>query len=132
MALIGCGKHQAVQTTQRAPPADNVAAVDSPAQNPAIPAGVPGDPPPEVRAKTVSRPSPQIQSRTENVIRESVVGEVNSALTAQLHLFIAEKGRMPDNFAELANTRLDTVPRPPEGQLWVIDASALQVKAVKK
>src|ERR1041384_4009857 len=120
MALIGCGKHQAAQTTQPAPQADSVASVDSPAQNPASPAGVPGDPPPEVRARTVSRPSPQTQSRPENVIRESVVGEVNHALTQQLHLFIAQKGRMPDNFTEFANTRLDTVPRPPEGMRWVI------------
>jgi hypothetical protein len=132
MALLGCGKHQAAQTSPPAPPADSVVAVDSSAQNPAIPAGVPGDPPPEVRAKTVSRPSPQVQSRTDNVIRQTVVGIVEPTMTAQLQRFVAQKGRLPDNFAEFANTRLDTVPRPPEGMRWVIDAATAEVKAVPK
>ena len=131
LVLIGCSKRPP-QANQPAPQPEGVAAGDLPVQNPATAASVPPDPPPEVRARTVSRPSPAIQSRTDNIIRDSVVGEVNSSLTAQLQLFIAQKGRLPDNFAEFANSRLDSVPRPPEGKRWVIDAGALQVKAVKK
>ena len=113
--LAGCGKRQ--------PQAEGAAAPT---------ASVPRDPAAEVRAKTVSRPTPEIQSRTANVIRESVVGVVEPSMTAQLQAFVAQKGRMPDNFAEFAHTRLDTVPRPPEGMTWVIDATAMQVKAVPK
>ena len=115
LVLFGCGKRQ--------PQAEGAAATG---------ANVPGDPAAEVRAKTVSRPTPEIQSRTANVIRESVVGVVEPAMTAQLQAFVAQKGRMPDNFAEFAHTRLDTVPRPPEGMQWVIDGAAMQVKAVPK
>jgi len=63
MALLGCGKHQAAQTSPPAPPADSVVAVDSSAQNPAIPAGVPGDPPPEVRARGQNCRHPLRRSR---------------------------------------------------------------------
>ena len=115
LVLLGCGKRQ--------PQAEEAAATA---------ASGPGDPAAEVRAKTVSRPTPEIQSRTANVIRESVVGVVEPSMTAQLQAFVAQKGRMPDNFAEFAHTRLDTVPRPPEGMSWVIDGAAMQVKAVPK
>ena len=122
--VVGCGK--------RPPQAGEAAAIDSPAKNSATAPSVPGEPPPEVRARTVSRPAPEIQSRTANVIREGVVGVVEPSMTAQLQAFVAQKGRMPDNFAEIANTRLDTVPRPPEGMRWVIDGATAEVKAVPK
>ena len=115
LVLFGCGKRQ--------PQADGAAANS---------ASVPGDPAAAIRAKTVSRPTPEIQSRTANVIRESVVGVVEPAMTAQLQAFVAQNSRMPDNFAEFAHTKLDTVPRPPEGMTWVIDGVAMQVKAVPK
>src|SRR5260221_5512293 len=113
LILFGCGKRQ--------PQEDGAGAVDSSAQSPSTPSSVAADPPREVRAKTVSRPTPQVLSRTENVIRQSVSGMVEPSMTAQLQAFVAQKGRLPDNFAEFANTKLDTVPRPPEGMRWVID-----------
>jgi hypothetical protein len=61
---------------------------------------------------------------------ENVVGEVNAFLTEQLRIFIREKGRLPESFAELARVRLDSVPRSPEGKKWVIDTATKEVKAV--
>ena len=61
-----------------------------------------------------------------------VTGDMDPFLTQQLHIFIQMNGRFPESFAEFATMRLDSVPRPPEGKRWVIDAAALQVKAVKK
>jgi len=60
---------------------------------------------------------------------ENVTGQVNAFLTGQLRIFIREKGRMPESFAELARVRLDSVPRPPEGKKWVIDTATKEVKA---
>ena len=115
LVLLGCGKRQ--------PQAEGAAATS---------ASVPGDAAAAIRANTVSRPTPEIQSRTANVIREGVVGVVEPSMTAQLQAFVSHAGRMPDNFAEFAHTKLDTVPRPPEGMTWVIDGAAMQVKAVPK
>ena len=65
----------------------------------------------------------------ENRPAENVTGEVDAFLTEQLGLFIREKRRLPESFAELVRTRLDSVPRPPTGKKWVIDSATRQVKA---
>jgi hypothetical protein len=79
----------------------------------------PGAPPPNYVAATA-----------ENQPAENVVGVADPFLTQQLQIFIQQKQRLPEDFAELARTRLDSVPRPPEGKKWVIDKTARQVKAV--
>jgi hypothetical protein len=71
-----------------------------------------------------SRPSKSIQDRLE--------GAVHPQLTAQLRMFKALKGRMPENFYEFANTVGDSVPRLPEGMKFAIDPTDETVKAVKK
>jgi hypothetical protein len=53
-------------------------------------------------------------------------------MTSQLRAFIAEKGRLPADFTELASTRLDVVPRTPPGMTWAIDRVTQEVKLVKK
>ena len=63
-------------------------------------------------------------------MHQTAAGEVDSFMTGQLHIFVNQKGRMPVSFTEFANTRLDSIPRPPDGTKWVIDATAVQVKAV--
>jgi len=78
-----------------------------------------GEPPPNYVAATA-----------ENKPAENVVGIVDPFLTQQLQIFIQQKQRLPEDFAELARARLDSVPRPPEGKKWVIDKSTKQVKAV--
>ena len=71
-----------------------------------------------------------VTSAAENKPAENVAGEVNAFLTEQLAIFIRQQQRLPTDFAELARTRLDSVPRPPEGKKWVIDTATRQVKAV--
>jgi hypothetical protein len=53
-------------------------------------------------------------------------------MTGQLKRFIEEKGRLPKDFAEFAAARMDSVPRPPEGLKYAIDATTQEVKLVKK
>jgi hypothetical protein len=59
-----------------------------------------------------------------------VDGQPDAFLSEQLRTFIQQKHRFPESFAEFAMTRLDSIPRPPEGKRWVIDAASIQVKAV--
>lgn len=75
-------------------------------------------------------PPNYVTATAENKPAENVSGVVNPFLTEQLRLFIREKGRAPESFTELARARLDSVPRPPEGMKWVIDATSKEVKAV--
>lgn len=75
-------------------------------------------------------PSPR--SRPANSIQDRLEGSVHAQLTAQLRMFKALKGRMPENFYEFANTVGDSVPRLPDGMKFVIDPADQTVKAVKK
>jgi len=75
-------------------------------------------------------PSPAVTARAQNAVQQSVAGDVDASLTAQLRVFVQKQGRLPANFGEFANARLDSVPRPPAGKKWVIDGPNLQVKAV--
>jgi len=59
-------------------------------------------------------------------------GEVDPFMTSQLRIFIEQKGRLPANFTELANTRLDSVPRTRPGTMWAIDPVTQEVKLVNK
>jgi hypothetical protein len=79
----------------------------------------------------VPPPLPHVAANAQNVPAKTAEGEVHPFLTQQLQLFVNQKGRLPQSFAELVSARLDSVPRAPEGKKWVIDASAMQVKAVK-
>ena len=72
-----------------------------------------------------------IVTKADNVVRQTVSGEVDLFMTGQLHIFVQQKGRMPESFTEFANTRLDSIPRPPDGTKWAIDTAAVQVKAVQ-
>ena len=63
---------------------------------------------------------------------QPVSGVVDPALTAQLHVFIQEKGRLPTSFAELAAARLDSVPRLQKGLSFAIDPTTQQVKIVRQ
>jgi hypothetical protein len=81
-------------------------------------------------AKPLPPPPKSVTVNAENNVRENVGGEVDQFLTSQLKIFISEKGRLPASFAEFAGARLDSMPRPPEGAKWVIDAPNQQVKSV--
>jgi len=59
-------------------------------------------------------------------------GVVDPFMTSQLRIFVDQQGRLPTNFAELARTRLDVVPRTPAGTTWAIDRVTQEVKMVKK
>lgn len=76
-------------------------------------------------------PAPaNVTAHTQNAPAENVVGQVDPFLTQQLRIFMQQKGRMPQSFAELASTRLDSIPNPPLGKKWVIDTASREVKAV--
>ena len=74
-------------------------------------------------------PPNYVAATARNAPEQNVAGEINAFLTEQLRIFIREKGRLPESFTELARARLDSVPRPPDGKRWVIDASSREVKA---
>jgi hypothetical protein len=80
-----------------------------------------------------SQPSPPayIASKADNVVHQTASGEADAFMTGQLHIFFQQKGRMPVSFTEFANTRLDSIPRPPDGTKWAIDAASVEVKAVQ-
>ena len=116
LALAGCKKE--------APPSQEISA--PPAVDPAS-----GQGPKRASGKAPALPPPPsyVSANAQNQPLENVAGEVNAFLTQQLHIFIQQQNRMPQSFAEFASVRLDSMPRPPEGMKWVIDAATKQVKA---
>jgi len=104
LVLTACGKKQSPSASAAAP------------QRAEAPAGAP--------------PPKYVTAAAQNAPAQNVAGEVNAFLTEQLRIFLRDKRRLPESFAELARTRLDSVPRPPEGRKWVIDSATTQVKAV--
>jgi len=59
-------------------------------------------------------------------------GVVDTFLTSQLKIFVQEKGRLPETFAEFAGARLDSVPRLAKGLRFAIDPATQEVKIVKQ
>jgi hypothetical protein len=113
---VGC--HKAETAVQASPPqadATTTAPADA-ASSAATPANAPL--------------VPGIAARTDNAVHDSVNGEVNAFLTRQLRVFVQQKGRLPSSFNEFARTRLDSIPRPPAGKKWAIDATTGEVKAM--
>jgi len=80
---------------------------------------------------TSPRQPVQVQSEASDASK-ALEGEVHPLMTYQLHVFVEQKGRLPTDFAELARTRLDAVPRTPPGMTWAIDRVTQEVKLVKK
>lgn len=120
LAASGCKK----ATSATPAPPTPVTASESPA--PAQPI-INAAPPPGV--KPLPAPPPPVAARADNYLRENVAGDPDPFLSGQLRTFIEQKHRLPESFAEFAMSRLDSIPRPPEGKKWVIDTAALQVKA---
>ncbi|HXU78482.1 MAG TPA: hypothetical protein VN794_18045 [Methylomirabilota bacterium] len=125
-ALIGCHK----QETPAPNPAQAPVTPEAPASAQSVPQAAPQGPPPG--ARPLPAPPPVVAARADNYVRQNIDGQVDPFLSEQLRTFIDQKKRFPESFAEFAMTRLDSIPRPPEGKRWVIDAASLQVKAVPK
>jgi hypothetical protein len=104
-ALLGCHKKEAEAVNQSQNPSDLGTPVNA-------------------------APGTKVAANAENAVRENVTGKVDPNLTAQLRSFVQKYGRLPQTFTEFANRGLDSMPRPPEGCKWVIDAPNQQVKAV--
>ena len=66
------------------------------------------------------------------VINQPIQGEVHAFMTSQLRVFLQQKGRMPNDFSEFTSARMDSVPFPPPGKRYVIDAQTVTVKIVKQ
>jgi hypothetical protein len=114
--LVGCSKEEA----------------SSPGANPAAPASA-AKPAQSGSASgpAAAQPAPKfITAHAQNEPAQNVAGEVHPFLTEQLQIFVQQKGRMPQSFAELAGVRLDSIPSAPPGKKWVIDTASAQVKAV--
>jgi hypothetical protein len=113
--LVGCHKKEAEVVNQ--------------AQNPSD-LGKPVNTAPGGKAESLPAAPPKVSANADNYVRENVTGTVDPNLTAQLRAFVQKYGRLPQSFTEFANRGLDSMPRPPEGSKWVIDAPNQQVKAV--
>lgn len=83
-------------------------------------------------SKPVPPPPAYIAAQAENSVQAQVTGVADPFLTSQLHIFIKDKGRLPQSFAEFAGARLDSVPPAPGGCKWAIDSVSKEIKAVKK
>jgi len=108
LALAACSKKEAPVSV--APPATPTSETDAASARPLE--GEPAVPAPAPAAKPLS-------------------GPVHTFMTSQLRIFIQEKGRLPTDFGEFAQTRLDSVPRAPEGRKWDIDLATQEVKLVE-
>jgi hypothetical protein len=116
LALLGCHKKEAEVVNQSQNPAD---------------IGTPiGAKPGDKSAQALPPPPPKVAANADNYVRENVNGTVDPNLTALLRAFVRNNGRLPQSFTEFANRGLDSMPHPPEGSKWVIDAPSQQVKAV--
>lgn len=104
-AAAGCGKGNEAEADATALPPAETAAIEA-----QIPPAKPG--------------AGSIQDRLE--------GAVHPELTAKLHMFVEKHGRMPENFYELANVMMDSVPPLPPGMKYIIDEADKSVKVAKK
>jgi len=131
MLVAGCHK--------KAPPAataENQQAETAPAAaaTPGSEAGVQGQANPAAPAPAPITPLPPppkyVSANADNTVRQRIDGEPDAMMTGLLRSFVQKNGRMPQNFYEFSLRGMDTIPRPPEGKRWVIDAADIQVKAV--
>src|ERR1044071_1382974 len=114
--VAGCGKkaspparsNTAAPAVDQSSPAEGASAQEpAPAQSPAQPAA--------------ASPAP-------NNTVQPVNGIVDPRLTTQLRIFIRERGRLRESFAEFAGARLDSVPRLSPELRFVIDPATQEVK----
>jgi hypothetical protein len=83
----------------------------------------------------VSAPDPAAHANEQGAPEDTprpIDGVVDPFLTAQLRIFVQEKGRLPETFAEFAGARLDSVPRLPKGLHFAIDPTTQEVKIAKQ
>jgi hypothetical protein len=83
-------------------------------------------------APAVATPTNETSAASARAATRLLDGQVNAFLTQQLQAFVQQKGRLPADFAELARTSLDSVPRAPVGTKWAIDPTTSEVKAIKQ
>jgi hypothetical protein len=114
--LLGCHKKDAEVANQSQNPSDLGTPVN------ATPGGK--------TAESLPPAPPKVAANADNYVRQNVTGTVDPNLTAQLRAFVQRNGRLPQSFTEFANRGLDSMPHPPEGTKWVIDAPNQQVKSV--
>ncbi len=115
---LGCPKKTPTAENQaQAPSATNVTEGEA--------ASAPVAPP-----EPAQPPLREVLARADDKAHQAVAGEVDAFLTGELRTFVQQKNRMPASFSEFARARLDSVPRPPAGKKWVIDAETIEVKIV--
>jgi len=128
--LVACGNKESAETGASDPGSDTgTAAVE--AQPDGVPLEIAGDgnpPPGEMYQPPVETHAAE---PTALVQAQAVQGVIHPFMTQQLRMFILEKGRMPSDFSEFANARMDSVPFPPDGMEYVIDPAEHAVKMVK-
>src|SRR5438105_4750011 len=120
LAVISCGKKQPGAQPAResaAPPVDS-------ASTESLPASTVGE--------TAATPAGARPPSTPESEAAAFEGAIHPFMTSQLRLFIQEKGRLPESFSEFSNAKMDSVPRPPPGMEYIIDANAQVVKVIRK
>lgn len=127
MVLPGCKREPAA-----APPVDTSATATAASQSAEAPPQAAPKAPQAPAAPGPPLPPPPrfVTAVAQNAPGQNVVGQVDSFLTGQLLKYVEQNHRLPRSFAEFTSSRLDTIPGPPPGKKWVIDAANLQVKAV--
>jgi hypothetical protein len=124
LLIVGCGRsHETVSTEPPPDPQANAPAGSQPGQVSAIGGYTRLQETPEPSADPAIAPA-------FSQPHQPIEGRVHPFMTSQLRIFIREKGRMPESFAEFANARMDSVPFPPEGMEYAIDYSSRQIKIV--
>lgn len=119
LAIPACGKKEPAATPAAAAANTTGAATETTAEGVASAS----QPAPPKKTKPAAAPV--------NKANEALIGAVHGFMTEQLRIFIKQKGRVPENFAEFANARMDSVPRPPEGLHYDIDKTTVEVKLVR-
>jgi len=121
LMVVGCGKHASKPAGEK----------DTGLQRESVESPLP--PEQVVQIESQFLPSPNTKKTSHSpAIEDRLDGAVHAQLTAQLRMFKAFKGRMPENFYELANSVGDSVPRLPDGMKFVIDPADQTVKAMRK
>ncbi len=123
-ALMGCGKKPPAQAAST-PAAETQPSGATASPEPAQPNPMAAAP---ARQRAQAQPAP-VEVPGESV---AVVGTIHQFMTDQLRIFVQQKGRLPKDFSEFTNTRMDSVPRPPPGMKYAIDASSMTVKLVRQ
>lgn len=130
--VSGCHKKAAPAATeqQAGAQAASAEAITPATDASGSPAAAGTQPVPATPITPLPPPPKYVTASADNTVRQRIEGEPDAMMTGLLRSFVQKNGRMPQSFYEFSLKGMDSIPRPPEGKHWVIDAADMQVKAV--